>query len=101
LLAARSTKPLKGEVFNVATARRITLNHLAQVMCQQLRRPDLKPTYGPERAGDIKHSLADLSRIRHTLAYEPIVDFETGLAATLQWYQSVLPVGNSSGKTGG
>jgi UDP-glucose 4-epimerase len=91
LLAARSTKPLKGEVFNVATARRITLNHLAKVMGEQLGRPDLKPNHVPPRAGDIKHSLADLTRIEQTLGYRPIVDFEAGLAATLEWYRSVLP----------
>jgi nucleoside-diphosphate-sugar epimerase len=91
LLAARAPKPLKGEVFNVATARRITLNHLAQVMAHQLGRPELKPVHGPPRAGDIRHSLADLTRIRRALEYEPIVDFETGLAATLEWYSSVLP----------
>ena len=96
LLAARSSKPLKGEVFNVATARRITLNHLAKVMCEQLGRPDLKPVRVPPRAGDIKHSLADLTRIEQTLGYRPIVDFESGLAATLEWYRSVLPTAAGS-----
>jgi len=96
LLAARSTKPLKGEVFNVATARRITLNHLAKVMREQLGKPELTPVHGPDRAGDIKHSLADLTRIQKALAYEPIVDFESGLAATLAWYRSVLPGGGGS-----
>jgi nucleoside-diphosphate-sugar epimerase len=90
LLAARSQKPLMGDVFNVATARRITLNHLAKVMCEQLDRPDLVPIHGPPRAGDIRHSLADLDKIKETLGYEPIVDFESGLGLTLDWYKTVL-----------
>jgi UDP-N-acetylglucosamine 4-epimerase len=65
-------------------------------MREQLGKPDLKPVHGPERAGDIKHSLADLTRINKALAYEPIVDFESGLAATLAWYRSVLPGGSGS-----
>ena len=47
----------------------------------------------PERAGDLKHSFADLARSRSVLGYQPIVDFRTGLEQTVRWYESVLPAG--------
>jgi nucleoside-diphosphate-sugar epimerase len=49
--------------------------------------PELAPIYQPVRAGDVRHSLADLTHIRSALGYEPIVDFESGLRATLEWYR--------------
>lgn len=90
LLAARSDAPLRGDVFNVACGERVTLNELASVMRSALSRPDLAPTYQPPRAGDVRHSLADLTHARRVLAYEPIIGFESGLRATLEWYRSIL-----------
>lgn len=90
LLAARCDKPLWGEVVNVACGRRVDVNELARVMAQLLGRPDLAAVHEPERAGDVKHSLADLSRARAVLGYQPIVDFQAGLAATVAWYQSAM-----------
>ncbi len=90
LLAARSAKPIKGEVINVGCGGQITVNHLAALVAPILGRPDLKPVHMPERAGDLKHSYADLRQAREILGFEPIVDFEPGLRVTLKWYQSVL-----------
>jgi UDP-glucose 4-epimerase len=90
LLAARSEKPIAGEIINIACGRSINLNQLAPLMAELLGRPDLKPVYAEPRAGDVKHSLADLSRAKAMLGYEPIVDFETGLKPTVEWYRSVL-----------
>ncbi|WP_428938358.1 SDR family oxidoreductase [Fontivita pretiosa] len=90
LLAARKQQPLCGEVLNVACGQRVTLNQLAPMMCHLLGRDDLRPVYAPERPGDVRHSQADLSRIRQVLGYEPIVDLHTGLDATLKWYAGVL-----------
>jgi UDP-glucose 4-epimerase len=90
LLAARSTKPIGGEAINIACGRSINLNQLASLMAGLLGRPDLKAVYAAERAGDVKHSLADLSRAKAMLGYEPIIDFETGLKPTVEWYRSVL-----------
>jgi len=87
LLAARSTKRLEGEVFNVATARRCTIKELAEKMAFAVGRADLTPAYDPPRPGDVMHSLADLAKINRELSYTPIVDFEDGLKATLQWYR--------------
>lgn len=90
LLAARNEKPLRGEVFNVACGQRITVNELAEKMAAMLDRPDLTPQYVGIRAGDVKHSLADLSLVRSTLGYTPIIPFAEGLKPTVEWYQRVL-----------
>ena len=80
-------------MINVGCGQRITVNDLARLMAAaMLGRPDLTPVHHPERAGDLKHSFADLTRSQALLGYEPIVDFRTGLEQTVQWYESVLPV---------
>ena len=88
LLAARHDKPLGGELFNVATGSRTSVTQLALEMARGYDRADLKPIYADERAGDVKHSQADISRAREVLGYEPIVAFEPGLAETVAWYRS-------------
>ena len=90
LLAARSSKPLGGQVINIACGRSITVNELAVLMAQQMGRPELTALHQPERAGDVKHSLADLKRGAQLLDYQPIVAFEPGLEETVAWYRSVL-----------
>jgi nucleoside-diphosphate-sugar epimerase len=75
-----------GQVFNVATARRVTLNETFHAL-QKLTSFTGKPKYGPERGGDIKHSLADISKAEAGLGYKPVVDFEEGLRRTVDWYR--------------
>lgn len=75
-----------GEVFNVATGRRVTLNQTFKLL-QPLTKYAGEPEYGPERGGDIKHSLADISKAEAALGYKPLVDFEEGLRRTVEWYQ--------------
>jgi nucleoside-diphosphate-sugar epimerase len=88
LLAARHPRPLDGIIINIACATRVTVNELATRMAHWLKRRDLKPVYAPERAGDVKHSVADLGRAKEILGYQPIVDFATGLDATMEWYRN-------------
>ena len=90
LLAARREQPIRGQVFNVGCGQRVSLNVLFRLMAELLGTPQLTPTYGPDRAGDVKHSLADISCAREVLGYEPIVDFRDGLAATTAWYRDAL-----------
>jgi UDP-glucose 4-epimerase len=76
-----------GRVFNVATGRRIDLNGTSRVLKRLIGyKGEVK--YGPERAGDVKHSLADMSRAEKHLGYKPNVDFEEGLRRTIEWYRS-------------
>lgn len=76
-----------GQVFNVATGRRVTLNETFKLL-QSLTSYSGKPNYGAERGGDIKHSLADISKAEAHLRYRPQVDFEEGLRRTVEWYRS-------------
>jgi UDP-N-acetylglucosamine/UDP-N-acetyl-alpha-D-glucosaminouronate 4-epimerase len=76
-----------GQVFNIATGRRVTLNETFKLL-QGLTSYSAAPTYGPERSGDIKHSLADISKAEVHLKYRPKVTFEEGLRRTVEWYRS-------------
>jgi len=76
-----------GQVFNVATARQVTLNQTYKLL-QKLTGYSGAPSYGPERQGDIKHSFADIGRVETALGYKPKVDFEEGLRRTVEWYRS-------------
>src|SRR4051812_2011695 len=88
LLAATRPGRLGGAVLNVGCARAITVNELAGAMANALGHPELgAPIYEPPRAGDVKHSLADLALTRSTLGYQPVTSFEDGLRQTMEWYR--------------
>ncbi len=89
LLACNAPKSAAGQVFNVATGRRVTLNETFQLL-QGLTGYSGLPKYGPERGGDIKHSLADISKAESGLGFKPIVNFEEGLRRTVEWYRSAV-----------
>jgi nucleoside-diphosphate-sugar epimerase len=90
LLAAKREQSIGGEVLNVGCGDRISVNDLADRMAESLGRPDLKPVYQPERAGDLKHSFADLKRSRSVLGYQPVAEFRGGLDRTVRWYEATL-----------
>ena len=75
-----------GRAFNVATQRRVTLNETYSLL-QTLTGYRGAAKHGPERAGDIKHSLADITLAEKCLGYKPTVDFEEGLKRTVAWYR--------------
>jgi UDP-glucose 4-epimerase len=79
-----------GKMFNVATGRRVTLNETFKLL-QKLTGYSGQLIYGPERGGDIKHSLADIRLAEQHLGYQPKVDFEAGLQRTVDWYRSARP----------
>ncbi len=82
-----------GRVFNCATGRRITLNETFAAL-KQLTGYQGAVKYGPERGGDIKHSLADITQAQKHLGYKVVVNFEDGLRRTVEWYKSQnQPVG--------
>ena len=74
-----------GRAFNVATGHRFSLNETCAVL-KKLTGYSLDPGYGPDRPGDIKDSLADISRAEAGFGYKPTVDFEEGLRQTVAWY---------------
>ena len=75
-----------GRVFNVATGTRFNLNQTFHTL-KQLTGYKRDVKYAPERAGDVKHSLADLTLAQKHLGYKPIVNFEEGLRRTVAWYR--------------
>ncbi len=86
LLAA--TAPIEvatGRVFNIGTGRSVTLNEVYAAIAAQIGFT-AKPNYGPPRPGDIKHSLADISRASNELGYQPKAQFHEGLQKTVAWY---------------
>ena len=89
LAATAPAERAAGQVFNVATGRRVTLNETFHIL-QGLTAYSGPAAYGPERGGDIKHSLADISRAEAALAYKPKVDFEEGLRRTVEWYREQM-----------
>ena len=75
-----------GRTFNVATGRRATLNQTFALL-KKITGFQGEVLYAEPRAGDIKHSLADVSQAEKCLGYKPLVDFEEGLRRTVQWYR--------------
>jgi UDP-glucose 4-epimerase len=78
-----------GEVFNVATGRRVTLNETFKAL-QPLTSYSGQVKYGTARGGDVKHSLAEVSKAEAGLGYRPTVDFEEGLRRTVEWYRKKM-----------
>jgi UDP-glucose 4-epimerase len=87
--ATAPAEKVAGRVFNIATGRRFTLNQTVDIL-KNLTGFTGKPNYEPPRAGDIQHSLADISRAREAFSYEPAVGFEEGLKRTVQWYSEQM-----------
>jgi UDP-glucose 4-epimerase len=86
LLKAASVPRPAERVYNVGTGRRVTLLDLVAVL-NRLLGTQLEPEHGPTRAGDIRHSCADITRIRRDLHYEPGTTFEEGVERILHWYR--------------
>ena len=78
-----------GTLMNVGCGTTITLNELFRAIAEHLG-SDLEPTYAEPRAGDVRHSSASLERVRALLDYDPVVDWKTGLARTVDWYRERL-----------
>jgi len=87
VLRACDAPGVSGEVINVATGGRISLNELFRTM-RDLVGGSVEPTYEPDRAGDVRDSQADITKARTILKYEPIVSFEEGLRRTVEWYRT-------------
>jgi len=86
VLRACTAENASGEVINVATGGRISLNKLFTTI-RDLVTAKVEPLYAPPRPGDVRDSQADISKARRILRYEPSVSFEEGLARTVAWYR--------------
>jgi UDP-glucose 4-epimerase len=85
LACVAPSKVATGRVFNIGTGKSHTLNEVYAAIAGQLGFSN-KPNYGPEREGDIKHSLADIARATTELGYQPKAQFHEGLQKTVAWY---------------
>ncbi|MBI4891444.1 MAG: SDR family oxidoreductase [Acidobacteria bacterium] len=80
---------VSGKVYNAGNGGRFTLNEIWRTLCK-IEGVDIKPLYGPERAGDVKHSQADTTAAVRDLGHAPQISFEEGLRRTLEWYRASL-----------
>lgn len=83
--AEADAKVASGNVYNVGTGRSITVLDLVNAL-NGILGTNLSPTFAPSRVGDVRFSLADISRTRRDLGYDPKASFEEGLRKTVQWY---------------
>lgn len=92
IAATTTNKEALGRVFNTAVGERTTLVQLAELLKKYLAEDDpniqeIQITFGPNRKGDIPHSLANISMAKEILGYSPSHNLSEGLKATVQWYK--------------
>jgi UDP-glucose 4-epimerase len=91
-LLAAEAKEVRGEVVNIGCGEAIDLNRVAAVF-NEILGTRLEPIYEPPRAGDVKHSLADIAAAGRLLGYKPQVRFADGLRKTVDWYRWAIETG--------
>ena len=89
LKACLAPSEAAGNAFNVAYGGREYLIDIYYDLCKALGK-DVEPNFGPDRAGDIKHSNADISKAKKLLGYDPEYDFAKGIALAIEWYRENL-----------
>jgi nucleoside-diphosphate-sugar epimerase len=87
VLRACHAPEASGEVINVATGGRVSLNELFRTV-RDLVGGQQEPIYAETRAGDVRDSQADIEKARRLLGYQPIVSFADGLKKTVEWYRA-------------
>jgi len=92
VLRASQASGVGGEVINVATGGRISLNDLFRTV-RDLVGARGEPIYAPPRAGDVRDSQTDIGKATRLLGYAPTVSFEQGLARTVEWYRASQSAG--------
>src|SRR5579884_79900 len=84
-LAALEARDVGGRIYNIACGERVTLNQLAAMLRSAIG-AEVEPVHGPARPGDVRHSLADVSRAREELGYDPSVTLKEGLRRTVEFF---------------
>ncbi|KKP32373.1 MAG: NAD-dependent epimerase/dehydratase [Parcubacteria group bacterium GW2011_GWC2_32_10] len=87
LLAVNSKEKANGQVFNIACNQENSLNQLVTLLCG-ITRKNFVPEYRQGRQGDVLHSLADISKAKEILGYEPRTQFKQGLEKSFEYYKS-------------
>jgi nucleoside-diphosphate-sugar epimerase len=91
VLRACEATGASGQVINVATGGRISLNELFKEM-KKIVGASVNPEYVEPRAGDVRDSQADIRKAKDILGYKPTVSFEDGLKRTIEWYRTANPI---------
>lgn len=86
-LLAMESKKVNNSVFNIATGKQTSINDIVKTI-NTILGTDISPTYAPERPGDIRHSVADISKAKRKLGYKPEYDLKKGLEKTIEWCRS-------------
>jgi len=89
LKACLAPREAAGGAFNIAYGGREYLSDIYYAIAKALNK-EIEPLFGPERAGDIKHSNADISKAKKMLGYHPDWDFQRGIEAAIAWYKENL-----------
>lgn len=89
LKACLASSEAAGQAFNIAYGGREYLIDIYYDLCKALGK-EVEPNFGPDRAGDIKHSNADISKARKLLGYDPEYDFAAGIKLAIHWYRENL-----------
>ena len=87
VIRAAETPGVGGQVFNVATNSRISLNQLLATL-KKIFNSNVEPIYKDARQGDVRDSQADIDKAKRLLGYTPILGLEEGLRQTVEWYKS-------------
>ena len=90
LLATQAEPPAFGEVCNIGCGSRTSINQLWRMISARIG-VDIEPQYEPNRAGDVRDSLASLERAKALLGYEPVMDFAAGLNETIDYFAPQVP----------
>jgi UDP-N-acetylglucosamine 4-epimerase len=85
LKACTASSEAYGQSYNIAFGERFSINQIYEFMCEKFS-VDIKPIYGPEREGDVRHSLANIEKARNLLGYNPSWDFKKGFELAADWY---------------
>lgn len=88
LILALENNAVNGEIFNVGTGTPITIKEVAEIITEKIN-PKLKPVFNQQyRIGDIRHCVADISKIKNKLGYKPSINFKEGINDLITWIKS-------------
>ena len=85
LKACLASPEAAGQVFNIAAGGRVSIISIYDALSKALGK-NIKPVFGPDRKGDIKHSNADITKAKKLLGYDPEYNFERGISEAIEWY---------------
>jgi UDP-glucose 4-epimerase len=90
-LALAAARKLSGRSYNLGYGTEVSVKAMVAALLAGLECPDHAVVHGPERPGDVRRLLADISAAGDAVGYAPLVSVEDGFARTVRWYVSALP----------